>query len=826
MDEYDLFGMGMGSNAIDPTLMQSAGINDNNNPYRYTGRYGTLMASYEIRSRIAARRELKQHMMRYEAQRLSAMARSVLNSGSQQLTAEQRQVFTDFANNGVTDAGIRALSLMDIKLPFDAINSAMGIEAGMRFMADPMTGMPRMDARRRAQIAAAVSVDLYRPGHGRAAAYGLTGDEMGQLANIMGRRGELGGAGRIEAEMSEFLRMRPEAMPGGKFGRPVGQVEAARLAEIEQLTTLRAATTDSTLNDEQMKNAVKTYEEALNKAVGKRIAQGLRDKAKSIQAVQQHFRTVEGEDIAIEEAFSIIEAVTGGSSRMGGGARQAVMNRLSMISQGTGMSMAQLVNAAQRGNQFASAFGMGNANLGSQIAIDAGGMITARTNLGLFGEGMQTFGIGSAEEEMLKSQYMGASFAGSGVNVAKMALLRLAKIAPEGLKAGRVKQIVDKLNAGQELTAEDSRLLSNPSALIAEMQAASPGLSAGRAQDMLESKYYAEEMAFYDPKSAMAGRADLQAAQINNELDKNLKGAVGQYASEGGAWASSLSTEDQQKAAAAVMDSFRQMDPAKIRLLSTATGQTIGIDTAKSALLDARKKGLINFADSELDRIAFAAYQQTESAIGSTREKMGYASNAEVLLNVNARTRRMAAREGMVAESLTRMENMSQAFAGEDSLTGVMALLEAADMGGEPVNMLQIGAAILSGVSDNEQAGIFRKEKDKLVAKLQKLRDVKAADAKSGKLTEEERNRLDDDIAVADAVIRKIDSVLSYDETAEGAPGKDAVSEYGPGAAGEKTIALNNVTLNINGKVVGTGMNGSGGGQYGGKNAVPVGQVG
>ena len=80
MDEYDLFGMGMGSNAIDPTLMQSAGINDNNNPYRYTGRYGTLMASYEIRSRIAARRELKQHMMRYEAQRLSAMARSVLNS--------------------------------------------------------------------------------------------------------------------------------------------------------------------------------------------------------------------------------------------------------------------------------------------------------------------------------------------------------------------------------------------------------------------------------------------------------------------------------------------------------------------------------------------------------------------------------------------------------------------------------------------------------------------------------------------------------------------------------------------------------------------------
>ena len=827
MNEFDIFSSGMSSG--DPSQMAGAAGSmfgaDADSPYRYTGRYGSLMDSYQQRSRIVAREQLRNEMNRYEASRIMSMTRSVLNSGAQELTDEQRSVFEGFQQNGVTYTGIRALSMLGYSIPTDTPRAALGIDSALSHMSDPLTGMPMMDSLRRAKIASQVATNLYAPGQGRSLASGLSGEDMNRLAQSMGQNRELIGGASVEAELEQFMRSRPDVLTGGKYGTTNNMKEAERLDRMTDLAAKKAAATDPNASQAQLDEAAAAYTEAVTGEVSKRIADNLRERGKSVSIIQRHFKNFEGREIKADEAREYIEAITGGTSMMSGGQAANVTARMSQLSQSTGLSMDQITMLAQRGRQFVDAGPMKDTGLGVFASLSAGNVNQAQQNLGVFAEGAAIFGVGSANIELEEETAKAAAFAGSGMNQAKIAMYRLRSQAG-GLEEGRVKSLLDKLDNGGRLSEDDMKLLQDPAAVQREMMAAAPGFSSSGIAGIIRDTESNAEFAFHNREEAMAGQRDIQTSETRAKLNENIANAVraGQSGGQGTVNQTSLSEAQQNSVVQRTLEQALQLTPEQISVLSNQSeeGMNLGMQLAKQSLLDAMDAGDISMSDDELNQAARATFLQLQRGLAATSGEGGYgASTGELLVDLNEGTQRGAYRQDKVQRILGDMQEQASAISGEGGLVGAMAMLESADLDGTGVDMTKIGAALLSGAADEKHTGLVEKTRDKLADRLKGLSSIDKE-----KLNKTDREQLEDDIAVTKGVLGRVNEALKYDQKDEAGKSQEEknIQEFGPGAKeGSGAMQLSNVTININGQAVVTSGNGSA--SYGGKTAIPSSKV-
>jgi hypothetical protein len=702
----------------------------------------------------------------------------------------------------------------------------MGIDQALSSMTDPISGTYSMDATHRAKIAAHTTAMLYMPGQGRIMAGGLSGAEMSHLAQYMGSRRELVGGAEVEADIDAYMRMRNDVTAGGKYGPELTAERAEKLDTMLDLATKRAAASDPDASQQEIDDAAIEYANALDAEIAKRIAKNLSERAKTVSVMKRHFRNHEGRELTDPEAMQFIEAITGGTSMMGAAEATRVAAMTSQLSIASGLTGEQVTLLHQRARQFVDSGRMANTGLGNYAALSAGALNTAQQSLGTFSGENPLFGIGSANVELEEEAYRASMFAGSDMNQAKIAMYRLRGMVGN-LEDGKVKNLLTKLDQGQRLSKEDMDFLKDPSAVQIEMEKAAPGVGSSFVAGLIGDERGNAEYAFYNKENAMAGQRDIQYQDMRNDLDENIQGIVASYQDEGGILGTNLTEEQQLGLTRSVVDDFTRMTPEQIGQVmgETEEGRTLGIQYAKQALLNAIDRGEIaQMSDAELEQAARATYLQARGAVGATT---GYGeSSSELLVDLNPDTQRKAYRTEKVMQVMADIEKESAKFAGEKGVAGAMALLEAADMDGTGVDMTQIGAALLSGAADEEQAALVRGYRDQLQERLHGLEGVRSG-MTTDELASDTGQQLEDDIAVTRAVIEKVDAALNYDdkktEQDGGEGGEEGGDVYGPGGGkGSGTMTFSNVTIVINDNTA--VQNGRGTGSYGGKTAVPTGQ--
>jgi hypothetical protein len=439
------------------------------------------------------------------------------------------------------------------------------------------------------------------------------------------------------------------------------------------------------------------------------------------------------------------------------------------------------------------------------------------------------FGIGTREQEIMKSQMMTAQGLGSGVNRSKMLIQRVARdLAANGgtLQNGRAADIARKLAAGGKLDAEDYKFLSNPDEVIQSVSDMTGGsLDASDVSEMMGDDRAMREDAFYNPEEATQGAADVMAEERKQMYRQGIEVAINDQKT--GIYANPLGVDDQRKVLEATLAELQILNPDQLSKIRA--GEATGGEGMKDAVRRALVKSGVDFKEEDLDQIVTGAAAQATRALNVATDISGETSAAAFTASINTDVQRAAEREAKVSNMTSELMREAQAYSGEGPLTGILATLQAAAEDGTGTDIPEIAKALLSGSADEKQREIYNKHKSaagRVIADLEKTKtDAVAKGASQGDI-----ENIEDDIAATKAFFQRLDSILGADEKkAEVKDGEAAKSsdEYGPtggAGSGSGNLSLSGVTINIAGRPLITGASGSG--SYGGKNSVPNSQIG
>lgn len=817
--------------SFDPFAManQAGQAMGNANPYRFTGMYGTLGDSVDTRSRQQVRRRLNEHMLKAEAEKARMWAASFLRAGHKNLTPEQQQALTAVSTGNITNSAIGVMSALGYSPQTDGVQSAMGLESSLRFTADHISGASRMDDERRIRVASGVAERLYQPGAGRTGAMGLSGQDVAELSFGMAMRGELAGGHTVQADMDRVRRMSPEARrrPG------MTQAQKDSIREIENLQTLQDAAAAPGQTKEELKKSVKAYEEAMDEAIIKRQVKAIQGKARSVATVQQYFKTHLGiPDLSSGEASAVVQQLGGSSAQMTTEEATLTTNRFLAMARGAAggdaASVQEMIAHRARGSQMAEAFGL-SSKFGAEIALDALGTTRAREGQGMFSQDTVIYGIGDQDEETMESQYLAASFAASGANRAKAAILNLEKL--NGKLEGPLGAIAEKVRSGQPLSDSEAALLRSPGQMLSEMEKAAPGMDASYLQKLLEDEKYAQDLAFKDPEAALAGRHEVQSQELRDTMGKYLADEVTNDNSKG-KHKTTIGKKNQLAAAQATMERMRNIDPSQLENYDIATGGEVTQQAAYESLLEMRDAGQISGTDEELEAESRRVAKHVATAAVNSATASGRESAEEFLTDINDNTERIRRRESRVQKRMAQYTARATELKGEGPVVGLKATLEEAEKQGQQLSVGDMAHAVISGAADGRQVEIAEEERNIINDEIANLALRRAQGKTDGTLTEAEDEQIQEDIAVLNQLKDRLDKIIDYDEgsgAAEGEEGKDGKggkkpgedeTVYGPGGNTSGAITMTNVTLTFEGQEYSGTVKGTA--SYGGLSQVPV----